>query len=322
MCLRPLMRWCRTWRGWSVGCGAVAPLRCGSLTDMGQTELPDPAKSAEEITGAFYNTVGWKTVGTVTEDAERFEDLRECARDYVSRCRLRVLRHIPARGEHILDMASGPIQYPEYLTYCQGFRKRHCVDLSAAALEGAKQKIGDHGEFHHGSFFQIVFPDDHFDCSISLHTIYHMDKDAQEQAVRKLLRVTKPEHPVIIVYSNPQTLLARMLRAGPVHAIRRWFGHRPADSVMGQASAGQTLYFFCHSVDWWQRFSDIADVSIYPWRSFSSNHQKRLFPNGKLGKIGLRVLFRLEDWFPHLFVQCFQYPMIVLRKRAASTSLN
>ncbi len=66
---------------------------------------------AEDKVSKFYNTVGWETEGEVTEDARRWEDLREYARGYVGKCRLRVLKHIPESGENLLDVASGPIQY-------------------------------------------------------------------------------------------------------------------------------------------------------------------------------------------------------------------
>src|SRR5665213_473309 len=168
------------------------------------------ADKAEEIVSRFYNTVGWKTEEEITEDARRYEDLREYAGEYVSKCRLRLMRHIPASGDKILDMASGPIQYKEYLEYSRNYRKRYCVDLSSGALEDAKKKIGDHGEYICGSFFDLKIEEDFFDCTISMHTIYHVDKDRQEEIVRKLIAVTKPGEPVIIVYSNPRTLLNRI----------------------------------------------------------------------------------------------------------------
>ena len=158
---------------------------------------------AEEKVSKFYNKLGWETDVGITEDARRFEDLRESAKDYLNKCRLRVLQHIPETGENILDMASGPIQYEEYLQYSRNFKKRYCVDLSSNALEGAKKKIGDHGVFLKGSFFDITLEENFFDCSISLHTIYHIDKDKQEEAVRKLIYVTKSGQPIIVVYSNP-----------------------------------------------------------------------------------------------------------------------
>ncbi len=77
---------------------------------------------SDESVSRFYNEVGWETDGEDTEDAIRFEDLRDCAKEYVGKCRLRVLRHIPAEGENMLDMASGPIQYKEYLEYSKNFK--------------------------------------------------------------------------------------------------------------------------------------------------------------------------------------------------------
>ena len=264
--------------------------------------------SAEENVARFYRTAGWQHDHGVTEDARRWEDLRANSSEYVSNCRLRTLRHLPAHGDAILDMASGPIQYPEYRQFSEGrFKKRYCVDLSPAALEEAARKIGDHGVFLAGSFFELPFADDFFDCSISLHTIYHMDKDRQEEAVRKLLRITKPKHPVVIVYSNPNTLLAR-LKSSVSFSARR--GRNP-----DATNDGDALYFHAHEIDWWQRFADQATVAIYPWRGLAANAMKMFIPDNALGRWMLRVVFRLEEAFPDFFVRHFQYPMVVLTKK-------
>ena len=233
--------------------------------------------NAEESVSKFYNTVGWETEGEVTEDAKRWEDLREHARDYVSKCRLRVLRYIPDHGENILDMASGPIQYKEYLEYSKNFQKRYCVDLSFGALEKARKKIGDHGVFLHGSFFDIPMEDDFFDCAVSLHTIYHMHKDKQEEAVRKLIRVTKLGSPVIVVYCNPHTIISTISSSFPVRALRKI--KRISRRAKGGARLENradieqevSLYFYPHPIEWWDRFNDIAHVKVLPWRSFSSD---------------------------------------------------
>jgi ubiquinone/menaquinone biosynthesis C-methylase UbiE len=265
---------------------------------------------AEEKVSEFYNTVGWETDNYVTEDAKRFEDLRECSKEYISKCRLRVLRHIPDDGEYILDMASGPIQYKEYLDYSKNFKRRYCVDLSSAALEIARQKIGDHGVFLHGSFFDIPLDENFFDCAISLHTIYHMDKDKQEEAVRKLLYVTKIGKKVIIVYSNPNTILTSL----PFRLLKKLrVLNKSRNKRRHEEEAA--LYFYRHPVEWWKRFGDTADVDIFPWRSFSSDIQKRLTPDNKLGRMMFAALFSLEERFPIFFVKHFQYPMIVLTKK-------
>ena len=70
--------------------------------------------NAEKIISKFYNTSGWVTKENITEDAKRWEDLRPFAAEYVSKCRLRVLEHIPEFGENILYMASGLIQYVSF----------------------------------------------------------------------------------------------------------------------------------------------------------------------------------------------------------------
>lgn len=268
-------------------------------------ELKLMSNNAEKKVSTFYNTVGWKTEEGITEDAKRFEDLREHAKEYVSKCRLRVLCHIPATGENLLDMASGPIQYREYLEYSKNYKKRYCVDLSQQALDAARKKIGDHGVFLHGSIFDISLKKDYFDCVVSLHTIYHIDKDRQEEAVRKLVEVVKPGKPVIIVYSNPDAVNRRLGR------LVKFLFRR---STTLQKEKDSSLYFYSHELRWWDRFNDIADVKILPWRSFSVNAQMRLFPNNVIGSKMFDILFFLEEKFPNFFVRNFTYPMIVLTK--------
>ncbi len=276
---------------------------------------------AEERVSGFYTTLGWEEDGNVTEDARRWEDLRDCARDYVSACRLRLLDHIPPQGERILDMASGPIQYPEYLRFSEGYAKRYCVDLSEKALSRAKERIGDHGVFLHGSILELEIEEDFFDCVISLHTIYHIGKEHQEAVVRKLLRSVRPGRPVIVVYSNPDSFMVvarewwRRLRT----RRRDEAAAGPAGSDGGESpregSRPGDPYFFAYPISWWDRFADVAEVRAFPWRAFSATAQKRLFPDNALGRSLFRLLGRMEKRFPRFFVRHFQYPMFVLTKR-------
>lgn len=75
------------------------------------------------------------------------------------------------------------------------------------------------------------------------------------------------------------------------------------------------LYFFAHPIRWWDRFHDVADKKIMPWRSFHSDIQKALIPNNKFGKKVFDILFNMEEQFPDFFVKHFQYPMIILKKK-------
>ena len=258
----------------------------------------------------FYNSVGWESHGDNTEDALRFEDLRDCASEYISLCRLRVLEHIPGEGENLLDMASGPIQYKEYLQFSKNFKKRYCVDLSSKALGLAKEKIGTHGEFLHGNFLDMDLEDNFFDCSISLHTIYHIDQGLQESAVRKLLTVTKAGSPVIIIYSNPDNLLSWL--GSLMRSLKHRFSRRVDSSQLEESE--HDLYFFTHPLGWWNRFEDVAKTEMHPWRSLASHHQKKLIPDNLLGRKMLGILYTMESRFPDFFVKNFQYYMVILRK--------
>lgn len=257
----------------------------------------------EEKISRFYNTEGWETIDDVTEDARRWEDLRECAREYVSKCRRRVMRHIPERGENMLDMASGPIQYKEHLEYSRNFRRRYCIDLSSKALDDARKKIGDHGVFLHGSFFDIHLEENFFDCTISLHTLFHIDKDRQEEAVRKFLKVTKPGKPIIIVYSNPHALFNRL----PFQIIKK---------LKKQDDESQRIYLHAYPLSWWDRFKSVADVKILLWRTFGAGHQKRLMPDNTVGEKMFDVLYAVEEIFPRFIARFSFFPMIILTKKA------
>lgn len=268
--------------------------------------------SAADAAFRYYDSRGWQVSGGITEDARRWEDLRVNAAEYVSKCRLRILRHIPECGINMLDMASGPIQYEEYLRYSANFKKRYCLDLCAKALEEAKKKIGEHGLFLAGDFFAIALDDNFFDCAISLHTIYHMHKDRQEEAVRKLVMATKRDKPVIIVYINPNAISKTGLLFRALMKIKRMIDKDKRPTYIDSLP----IYFFAHPIQWWERFTDIAEVKIFPWCSLDSDTQKKLIPDNLFGKIILRILFNMEDIFPEFFGKRFAYhPMIILTKK-------
>jgi SAM-dependent methyltransferase len=249
----------------------------------------------------FYERSGWQAdAAGETADARLWEDLRPCAAEYVSACRRKVREYLPESGELILDAGSGPIQYPEYLEYSSGFARRVCVDLSQRALDEARKKLGDRGDYFRASLLELPFPEDHFDAAVSLHTIYHIEADRQERAVREILRVVKPGARAVIVYANPDRLVARLKRL-----VRR------------QASPDSgPIYFFAHPLSWWKTFSDEAAVEIVPWRSLNANESRRLVPDNALGAGIFRALLAFERTSPRLATRVGCYPMIVLTKHA------
>lgn len=245
----------------------------------------------------FYNNFGWKEKNKIFKDAELFEDLREGSKLYVSKCRRRLLKYIPKKGSHILDFASGPIQYKEYLEYSKNFKFRHCVDFSQDAMRVAKKKLKKKGKYYCNDFFKINFKKNFFDCILSIHTIYHIKKNKQKDAILKLIDISKKGSPIIIVYSNPNTFISRIKKK------------------IISSKKKQHIYFFCHSLDWWKQFDKLADIKIVPWRSFASSHQRLIFPNNFVGKILFKLLYYLEGNFKNFFIKNFQYHIVILKKK-------
>jgi ubiquinone/menaquinone biosynthesis C-methylase UbiE len=246
----------------------------------------------------FYNSIGWKKKNKFFKDANISEDLRFYSREYVSKCRKRILRYIPSKGMNILDFASGPIQYKEYLLYSKNFCFRHCVDFSRDAIKFAKLKIGNKGKFYCKDFLKIKFKKNYFDCILSLHTIYHIDKTKQKKVIEKLLSISKKNAPIIIVYSNPNTIIDKIKLLISYKKLKK-----------------NDYYFFCYPITWWRQFEVNANIEFYPWRSLSSTHQKFLIPNNFLGKIIFKILFYIEDRFNNFFIKNFQYYTVILKKK-------
>ena len=251
----------------------------------------------------FYDNQGWRRDAAgpdaVSVDARLWEDLRPSAAEYVSACRRKVLEYLPPRGNSLLDAGSGPLQYPEYLEYSAGFAKRVCVDLSQRALDEARAKLGDRGDYVCASLLDLPFPDDHFDAAVSLHTVYHVEQDQQEKAVRELLRVLKPGASAVVVYANPARLAACLLGL-----VRR-----------GRVPHPGPIYYFAHPLLWWQRFTDAATVQIVPWRSLNANESRKLIPDNALGVRMFRTVLAFERAFPKRATSWGAYPMVVLTKR-------
>ena len=131
-----------------------------------------------------------------------------------------------------------------------------------------------------------------------MHTIYHIKKNDQKKIIKKLIKISKKNTPIIIVYSNPNTIISRVKKL-----------------LNLKSKKTKKLYFYCHPNDWWYQFKKIAKVKIMPWRSFSSQHQKIIFPDNYIGKNMFKILFIFEQMFPYFFSKNFQYPMIILKKK-------
>lgn len=274
----------------------------------------------------FYDQVGWQEAEDGFYQNARYEDLRPVSREYIHRCHLRVARHLAPQGKFFLDAGSGPIQYGEYLAYSQGYQARICADISIVALKEARQRIGDRQRGGHGLFVvadvaNLPFSQNSFDGVVSLHTIHHLPLSEHRQAYLELFRVLAPGHPAVVVngWDNPplMRLFNRPMRwTNRLRARLRGRALPPKHKQHISEGPGATGTFINKNTAAWfkQEIGTALPIEIRVWRSVSVRFL-RTFVSPRLGGRGfLRLLFWLEERFPHFLGENGQYPLILLRK--------
>jgi len=272
----------------------------------------------------FYDQVGWQEVSDGCFQNATFEDLRPVTHDYIHKCHLRVLRHLKPDGRYLLDAGSGPIQYPEYLEYSQGYQWRVCADISMVALLEARKRIGSRGLFVVCDVANLPFKSEAFEGLVSLHTIHHLPAEEHVQAYQELYRTLAVSGKGVIVngWDNPPMTVFLDFWARWVERLYAIFHPQPKRAGQDRTSMltpdtpqARSTYVRKLNAAWLE--SEIRTrmpVSIWCWRSVSVHFLRTFIHERFAGKALLRLLFWLEERFPHFFGKYGQYPLIVIYK--------
>ena len=272
----------------------------------------------------FYNKIGWKVENDGFYQNARYEDLRPVSREYIHKCHLRVNRYLSPTGKFLLDAGSGPVQWPEYLTYSKDFEYRLCLDTSIVALKEARKRLGEKGLFVVSDVAALPFKADTFDGLVSLHTLHHITPEEQPAAYEGFVRVLKPGRSGVVVNAwvsphlvkkmQPLVLFmdrvngflnrGKKLKASPVPINNETHKPKPTGT------------FTLHITPEWlkERLTGKVDFQIRVWRSVSVRFLRSVIQPWLLGKLWLKLLFWLEDCNPVYFGENGQYPLIVIRK--------
>jgi SAM-dependent methyltransferase len=275
----------------------------------------------------FYDQIGWQLVGDFYQNA-RYEDLRPVSAEYIHRCHLRVKHYLKPDGSYFLDAGSGPIQYPEYLLYSEGYRYRVCADLSIVALEEARQRIGLHGLFVVADVANLPFISKTFEGIVSLHTFHHLPHSDHKKAYCEMMRILSPGCSAVVVNGwtdSPlmrrlQPLVGGMERLGKIAGgIRKFFqpGKMRSAVLAGLSPVVKPTGTFINKQDaagLRQELAGEMEFEIRVWRSVSVRFLRAVIHRMTGGKFWLRLLFSLEERFPVFFGEKGQYPLIVIRK--------
>jgi ubiquinone/menaquinone biosynthesis C-methylase UbiE len=272
----------------------------------------------------FYDSIGWQMTEEGVYQNAHYEDLRPVSRNYIHKCHLRVNRHLTHSGKYLLDAGSGPIQYPEYLTYSEGYSYRVCLDLSHVALVDARKRIGDHGLFVVADVANLPFCEEVFDGIVSLHTFHHLPKQGRVQAYQEAFRVLKRGTSAVIV--NGWNFSPLMTRAsGMIRLAERLFKReiklnstkpdKPIEKQQAKAKPAGTFVEKFDATTFKKEILPQYNARIYVWRSVSVRFLRAVIHKGWGGKVGLGILYFFEELFPRYFGEKGQYPLIVIKKK-------
>ncbi|MEA3326249.1 MAG: class I SAM-dependent methyltransferase [Chloroflexota bacterium] len=284
----------------------------------------------------FYDSVGWKMDDDALYQNAQYEDLRPVSRDYIYRCHMRVNRHLASEGRFLLDAGSGPVQYPEYLTYSEDYQVRVCMDLSIVALKEARKRLGDHGFFVVGDVTHLPFQSEVFDGIVSMHAIHHVPKGDKIPAYDELYRTLNPGKQMVVV--NGWTNAPLMTRlSGFIHSMKRlrmWWMQtiknqelesegksEPSKELIKQEVIGidepnGTVIEKLTAEHLTQALAGKMDHKILVWRSVSVPFLRSVIYQDWGGRFWLKVLYWLEECFPYVLGRVGQYPLILVRKPA------
>jgi SAM-dependent methyltransferase len=289
-------------------------------------------KNTKKTVREFYNRVGWQITDADLYQNAQYEDLRPVSRDYIHRCHLRVNRHLAAKGRYLLDAGSGPVQYPEYLTYSQGYHARVCMDISIVALQEARKRLGEHGLYVVGDIAHLPFKSEIFDGIVSLHTIHHIPIEEKLTAYDELHRTLMPGRKMVIVngWTNAPLMEGMSGFMAAIKRLRGWWTRgnkeKPQKSAMvleqqkdqetvREGSSPKGTFVQKLNAEWLtQALAGRMDFEIYVWRSVSVSFLRAVIYPDWGGQFWLKVLYWLEERFPRLLGRIGQYPLVVISK--------
>lgn len=274
--------------------------------------------SIKEDVRHFYDQVGWQKISNGVYQNAEFEDLRPVSRAYIHKCHLRVNRYINHQGKYMLDAGSGPIQYPEYLTYSEGYQYRVCLDISIVALMDARERIGDHGLFVVADVANLPFAEGVMDGVVSLHTLHHLPEKDYGPAYHELKRVMKSGAKAVVVNGWGNSALMNSFRRAILLMER--LSHRNEVLLSSDKKDKQPKpeHTFVHKLDAGGLRALLGEdfpVDIYVWRSVSVRFLRAMIKPWLLGRFWLAILYGLEELFPKYYGEKGQYPLITFSKK-------
>lgn len=286
-------------------------------------------KSMQKQVRQFYDDVGWQKLENNLYQNAQFEDLRSVSSEYIQRCHLRVNHYLKSTGKYLLDAGSGPVQYPEYLTYSAGYEYRVCLDISMTALLDARERLKGHGLYVLADVTDLPFQIELFDGVVSLHTLHHLTSKNQIKAYHEIYRTLRPGAYGVIVNGWQKSMLMEKLNRlmavieGLKKQVKKGIRKDPMrknDSAdLGSGIPDRTVVEEINAPFLKEKLDGIIPMKIFVWRSVNVRFLRAFIYPWLGGRYWLKFLYWLEDRFPHYLGENGAYPLIVLERQTAAS---
>ncbi|GAB5553560.1 MAG: hypothetical protein Sapg2KO_31510 [Saprospiraceae bacterium] len=267
----------------------------------------------------YYNEIDYviKESKTIYEDSGQWVDYREVSKDYIRKSFCRAANFYAPTGKYFLDIASGPIGLQEYIDLSKGYDTRICIDLSFKALVQAKRNLeaaGRKGIYICGDITKIPLQEGVCDTVLCQHTLYHVPKEEQKQAVEELYRVGKPKSKIVIIYHwfYHGWLMNGLLNVVRLYEVTRYLGRELYTKYSKDKSR---LYFYPHSPGWFKRSFEFSEqIAFYSWRTTTKMFLSLFIHKHLGGKAFLNWLSKMEDKHSKVLGRYGDYAAIVISK--------
>ncbi|MEM1049998.1 MAG: class I SAM-dependent methyltransferase [Pseudomonadota bacterium] len=270
--------------------------------------------SVETSVREFYDTYGWVEVDGASGEDRSFRVFRPAYESYHRAVERRTQAVFQPFGDSLLIAGCGDMP-DSHVRLARNYPEIACADISARALDRAREKLGPPAELLEASILELPVAENRFDAVFCAHVIYHIDIDLQEKAIAELIRVTKPGGRVVVIASNPQSPF-RYVAAVALRLQKMVGGSASSKNPSPEAASDKpALYFARHPLKWWRRFEDRCDVEMQPWDAIGSLEEQAMLPGDRLAS----GFYRFAAWFertaPGLAARFWQYPIVILTKR-------
>ena len=268
----------------------------------------------------YYNQINFEINNSlqIYGDWKKWVDDREVSKEYSQQSFSKASKYYPKSGKYFLDIASGPVSFQEYMDLSNGYEYRICIDISINALIQAQfniEKNGKKGIFICGDISNIPIIDNICDTVISQHTLYHIPKNEQKNAVNELYRVAKPNSKIVIIYSwfYHSWMMNLTLNIFQLYRITR---HLAGKVYVKFFKTRPIIYFYAHSPSWFKKSFEFSnDIEFFSWRSTNINFLKIYIHEWLWGKQILKWLSNFEDKHSRFMGTFGDYVSIVITKK-------